>query len=182
EELNGLFEKEDWENYTIKVHALKSSSKLIGATALALEAEALEFAGKEENIDFIDKNHGMLIQHLTEYKEPLSEIFEDADVQPEQGSDLTPETDSLEDVQADASEADNVMEEEFDGFIMESIYESLKEAASMGDTEMISGIFSEMEEFPLPGEYQNIMERLKACFESNDFEGMISIIEENENE
>ena len=47
------FEEKDWENYTIRVHALKSSSRQIGAMDLGRMAEELEMAGKTENIDVI---------------------------------------------------------------------------------------------------------------------------------
>ena len=44
-EIERYFEEEDWENYTIKVHALKSSALLIGATALSERAAHLEAMG-----------------------------------------------------------------------------------------------------------------------------------------
>ncbi|MBR5969288.1 MAG: DegV family EDD domain-containing protein [Lachnospiraceae bacterium] len=45
DEIEGFLREEDWENFTIKVHALKSSARLIGATELSAEAEALEALG-----------------------------------------------------------------------------------------------------------------------------------------
>ena len=56
EKLNAImtaFEQKDWENYTIRVHALKSSSRQIGAMDLGRMAEELEMAGKTENLDVI---------------------------------------------------------------------------------------------------------------------------------
>ena len=47
------FEQKDWDDYTIRVHALKSSSRQIGAMDLGSMAEELEMAGKTENIDVI---------------------------------------------------------------------------------------------------------------------------------
>jgi HPt (histidine-containing phosphotransfer) domain-containing protein len=41
--------EEDYENYAITVHALKSNSKMIGATQLFREFEALEGAAKAKN-------------------------------------------------------------------------------------------------------------------------------------
>ena len=40
------FSNEDWEDYTIRVHALKSSSRQIGAMELGELAQEMEFAGK----------------------------------------------------------------------------------------------------------------------------------------
>ena len=56
-EIQGYFDNEDWENYEIRVHSLKSTSALIGATDLSEKAKALEFAAKEKNIQFILDNH-----------------------------------------------------------------------------------------------------------------------------
>ena len=50
DEIEQFFLAEDWTNYTIKVHALKSSARLIGATALseaAMHLEAMGNAAKE---------------------------------------------------------------------------------------------------------------------------------------
>ena len=51
EEKSNLIEEyaksEDWKNYTILVHALKSSARLIGATDLSEKAKELEAAGDE---------------------------------------------------------------------------------------------------------------------------------------
>ena len=49
-------DEEDIENFTINVHALKSSLANIGAMELSEEARQHEMAGKEGNIEFIDQN------------------------------------------------------------------------------------------------------------------------------
>ena len=43
----------DIENFTVKVHALKSNSRMIGAEDLAVMLEELEFAGKSGDVAFI---------------------------------------------------------------------------------------------------------------------------------
>lgn len=47
--LFAYFETHDWENYRIIVHALKSTSLVIGAVALSEKAKELEIAAKESN-------------------------------------------------------------------------------------------------------------------------------------
>jgi CheY-like chemotaxis protein/HPt (histidine-containing phosphotransfer) domain-containing protein len=47
------FNEKDWTDYTIRVHALKSSSRQIGAMELGDMAEALEKAGKANDLDTI---------------------------------------------------------------------------------------------------------------------------------
>ena len=52
----------DWHNYEILVHALKSTSKMIGVTDLSEKAKALEMAAKSSNEEFILNNHNIMIQ------------------------------------------------------------------------------------------------------------------------
>ncbi len=50
------FNSADWENYTIKVHALKSTSRLVGETRIADLAAKLEQAGDSRDLAFIREN------------------------------------------------------------------------------------------------------------------------------
>ena len=52
----------DWHNYEILVHALKSTSKMIGVTGLSEKAKALEKAAKENEENFILQNHEAMIR------------------------------------------------------------------------------------------------------------------------
>jgi len=70
-EIREKYKAEDWKNYTILVHALKSTSIGIGATNLGERAKELEMAGKEGNISFIQAHHREVMQ---EYEEVLLEI------------------------------------------------------------------------------------------------------------
>ena len=70
-----FYEQEDWKNYMIEVHALKSTSLSIGATELSKEAKALEFAVKEENIAYIYQNHEETMKHYNEILKKLSTIL-----------------------------------------------------------------------------------------------------------
>ncbi len=67
----------DIELYTVKVHALKSSARIIGEHTLSKMAEELEAAGKAKNIDFINDNNPKLIQRYRSYKEKLSRLDEE---------------------------------------------------------------------------------------------------------
>ena len=51
------FEQREWTNYTIAVHGLKSALFSIGATKISEMAKQLEFAGKENRIDYIEEHH-----------------------------------------------------------------------------------------------------------------------------
>ena len=70
-EIREKYKEEDWKNYTILVHALKSTSIGIGATGLGEMAKELELAGKEGNISYIQAHHREVMH---EYEEVLLEI------------------------------------------------------------------------------------------------------------
>ncbi|MBP1547276.1 MAG: response regulator [Oscillospiraceae bacterium] len=55
-------EKQDWKNYIIEVHALKSTSLSIGAAELSELAKKLELAGKAGDYDTIVKENNALSQ------------------------------------------------------------------------------------------------------------------------
>ncbi len=101
-ELKGYFAEQDWENYTIKIHALKSSAKLIGAMDLSEDAQALETAGKENNIDFILENHERVMEEYMAFKDVLKEVVTVAEDEPDDADDDSPEigADELADIYA----------------------------------------------------------------------------------
>ncbi len=55
----------DWKNYRILVHALKSTSMVIGALKFSDNAKAQEFAAKDGRIDDLQKNHA---EFMSEYQ------------------------------------------------------------------------------------------------------------------
>ena len=69
------YDDEDWKNYVIFVHGLKSSMRSVGINKLSGMAELLEMAGKEENIDYINKNNEALLSEYSRVIDGLEEIF-----------------------------------------------------------------------------------------------------------
>ncbi|MBQ9207636.1 MAG: response regulator [Treponema sp.] len=64
----------DWRNYTILVHALKSSARLIGAEKLSEDAKYLEKCGDEENEAEITAKTPALLELYRSYKENLAPL------------------------------------------------------------------------------------------------------------
>ncbi len=54
--IENFYNAEDWKNYTIRVHALKSSARIIGANELSNQAAALEAAGNAEDAATIQRD------------------------------------------------------------------------------------------------------------------------------
>ncbi|MCR5451515.1 MAG: response regulator, partial [Lachnospiraceae bacterium] len=59
--LEDSYMNQNWHDYSVLVHAMKSNTKMIGATALSNAAKELEDAANKEDVDFIDKNHNVFI-------------------------------------------------------------------------------------------------------------------------
>jgi CheY-like chemotaxis protein len=70
--LSKAFEEKDLDTYRINVHAIKSTSKTIGALEVSKDALALEQAAKNGDRDFIQKHHYELLHKYTQLLSSLS--------------------------------------------------------------------------------------------------------------
>lgn len=77
QELAALFDNGDWEAYTVKVHALKSTSLTIGAKELSEQAKALELAGKDKNETFIREHHDCLMENYVTLCEQIARSIQE---------------------------------------------------------------------------------------------------------
>ncbi|MCR5774104.1 MAG: response regulator [Lachnospiraceae bacterium] len=74
-DLERFLAEEDWENYKIRVHAVKSSSRTVGAEELFLTAQRLEGFSGEGNGDEVRKLHPGFIVEYKKLTELISDIF-----------------------------------------------------------------------------------------------------------
>lgn len=74
--ISEYYEKGDIENYTIQVHALKSSARLIGAQELSESAYEMEMAGKDRKLKKIALMTPALIDQYKGIVQKLAEVFE----------------------------------------------------------------------------------------------------------
>ncbi|MBQ7479355.1 MAG: response regulator [Selenomonadaceae bacterium] len=75
EEIEGCYRAEDWSNYTTKVHALKSSARIIGAGELSERAKRLEDAGNAGYVEEIRDGTGELLRLYRSYAEKLAPLL-----------------------------------------------------------------------------------------------------------
>lgn len=142
-------ENKDWKNYTIEVHALKSTSRQIGADELADLAAELEKAGKEGKTDFIEENTDKAISMYRELKNRLCYYFLDVEDEVVKKSCSPTEAVAMLDELAQAIEdfdtlmIDEVIEE-MDGYQFDEdfygFFHHLKDAAEEGDVEACADI------------------------------------------
>ena len=88
DEIEEYYRNEDWENYTVKVHALKSSARIIGAAGLSEKAKNLEAAGKVLDINVIKSDTDSLLSDYRELEKMLSVTDTDIEDLPEMSDDL----------------------------------------------------------------------------------------------
>ncbi len=158
-EIDNAFKEGDINLYTIKVHALKSTARIMGAKELSSLAEELEKAGNENDLDKITSKTGRLLEMYSGYKEKLSEIG------------TTPE----EIVEGDSEPCDKPAVSESD---LANAYEALKEFIPQMDYDAVEMIISEIKEYQLPKRDEEIFTKLEKMLPTLDWEAMDILIKQ----
>ena len=91
-ELTAYYDSENWKDYAIRVHSIKSTSKMIGAEALSEQARKLEFAAKETDIAVLRENHAAFLAAYRELLDLVAALLGEADVpEEEEAMEFAPE-------------------------------------------------------------------------------------------
>ncbi len=146
-EINNYFDSADWKNYAIKVHALKSSARIIGAMELGRLAEELEHAGKAEDTGIIYAKTGTLI---SAYERLLDNLSEDT-AEEEAGAPI-------------------------DQKILDDAISSIKEFASFEDYDMIEMVLDDLKKYKLPSNYRSIFDDIKLKLLMLDWDGIKEVL------
>lgn len=123
-EINNFYKQKDFGNYQIRVHALKSSAKMIGADSLSELARKAEEASKNHNAEYIEKHHEEILAGYSGTAQHISDALK------------TPETDSVQDEQKKRTEitADELVRR----------LEELKEKMDTFEADQVEHIISEI--------------------------------------
>ena len=149
-------QKEQWKEYTVEVHALKSASRQIGALELAQVAEQMEAAGNAKNAALIHRiTPGMLEEYMF-YKGILAPYF----------------------VKEEESQSGRAAENEE----MIELFEQMKEAMENLDMDAMEKVIQDMGQYSYGDAQRDIFERLKNAVEDIDTEKCEEIITEWEKE
>ena len=154
-ELEGFYSSENWKDYTIKIHALKSSARLIGALDLSGKAQLLETAGKEENIAYIRDNHSAFMQDYMQCKEILGDYYSEG----KEKSDETNDDRPLADEQYIAG-----------------VYERLREAAEDMDCTAIEDIFDELGGYRLADDDKKKLDAFREKADDFDYDSALEAL------
>ncbi|MBQ7581658.1 MAG: response regulator, partial [Lachnospiraceae bacterium] len=157
----------DYENYTIKVHALKSSARLIGAGMLSSDAKQLEDAGnriaedirEKKEADLVDAQAQMLrvkTQKLLEDYRAFTGVLE-----PFFGGETEGETTEY---------YPEISREE-----LAEVFEAILEFTEIFDIDSIDNLMRQLDEYSIPGEEQQRVNALKTAVRNSDWEKMSEI-------
>lgn len=153
-DIQDAYDKEDYDLYTIRVHALKSVARIAGIGNLSELALKLEEAGESQNISFIKENTGELLSLLRSYGERLSFLDEMAAKGCESGKPIS---------EKDLKEA----------------YRALAEYIPMMDYDAVEVILSEVEKFSMPESDAHLLgtlDKLLRNFEWDEMEKLIKSV------
>ena len=153
DELERFCAEENIKDYTVKVHALKSSARLIGAADFGEEAQKLESAGKNGDWEYIRAHQEAFMAKYRSFKTPLSAVFaeEKTEGKPVAGMEL-----------------------------MADVYEKVRMAADDMDCDQLDRIFADMEEYRVPDSETALYEELRAASSRFDYEAILKLLAEKQ--
>lgn len=151
QELEKLYEAGDVKGYITKVHAMKSSAKIIGALELGSEAQKLEDAGKQEDIAYLEANRAPFVESIRKIREELTAFI------------------SVSEKSTKLPMADEAL--------MKEAYAEIHAAAQKMDCEQLEAVFERMEDYRIPQGEAPFFERLKAAADQFDYETAIRLAE-----
>ena len=147
--IRSSYETDNIRLYTIKVHSLKTSARIIGAGQLSELAERLEAAGNAEDKAYIDANTDRLLLEYEIYKDRLSRLHEE----PEQEN------------QAPISENE-----------WNEAVSALKDVIPQMDYDSVEMILEQLSTYRLPPEGEHMLKELSNMLKSFDWDGMADLI------
>ena len=169
EEIGKLRENHDIENYTIKVHALKSSARIIGAESLSAAAKALEAAGDRVRQGdnggraAIDADTGKLLESYRELVEKISGVLKEKGL-----------ISAVEDEPAEAGRSGETADArpELDSDGLQDAWSVILEMADALDIDGIRSVINSLSAYRLPPEAKAKADRLNDLVREVNYEGI----------
>ena len=152
EAIKKAYSDEDYKLYTVKVHALKTSARIVGAMELSALAERLEEAGNNREIDFIKGNTDKLLQDYTGFIAKLCRLKEN-------------------EADAEASKKSPIDKGE-----LEDAYEALKELVAQMDYDGAMMVLEQVKEYRLPAEDDEKIAKLTQALKLFDWDSMEDLL------
>ena len=149
-EIAGFYNAEDWKNYTTKVHALKSSARVIGADELSERARRLEDAGNSGYFNEIKDGTAALLELYLTYESKLAPLI----AKP-----------------IDTSDKPLIGDDE-----LAEALETLKEVSASFDYDSVTFVLDSLEEYRLPDDRIEQFKELRAALAKLDWEKLNALL------
>ena len=161
DKLDGFYEKIHTDadmvaQYRIKVHSMKSTANLIGATVIGGMAKFLEDAARHENLAVLDTLHPIFIKEWRSYKEKLAEC--------------------IRMIRKDDGESEK--KEPADENAIRSLLELLKEAAEDMDIDAMDENMEKLQAYQYAEEMQEQMDKLSAMVTNMEVDEIVETVEQ----
>ena len=153
DDIENYYKSEDLKNYITKVHALKSTAKVIGAMELSEKARRLEDAGNSGYINEIQQDTEPLLKLYRSYFKKLYPLIQDK-------SDEKTNKPTITDY--DLNEA----------------YEAMKDAATSFDYDTLMFVFQSLDDYKLPENEELRYQKIKAATTRLDWETINKLLSE----
>lgn len=157
-QIEDLYANKDWKNYTVAVHGLKSALFSIGVSGISEMAKQLEYAGKENRIDYIEENHDKLIETYNSFFAKLTEMDWLC-------------ADNSEAVEEDGT-VESLSDEQFGKMISE-----MEMAAYSFDIDTLVNRFEELEKYSYKGNsLKNVLTPVRRKIEMSDYISAVDLL------
>ena len=143
----------DLDLYAIKVHALKSAARVMGAKSLASLAKELEYAAKDGDSATVNSQNEALLNLYRSYKDKLSRI-EEIEPEPEEKPTKPP-----------IAEAE-----------LSNAFDALKKFIGEMDYDAIEMILAELSQYELPEEASSKIDALSEPLKNYDWGAMSGVL------
>lgn len=150
-EIANFYKAEDWKNYTTKVHALKSSARVIGAKELSNRARRLEDAGNSGYINEIRDSTDGLLELYISFADKLAPLLK---------------------AEEDDSHKPLISDDE-----LAEAYETLKEISASFDFDSAMFIIASLETYRLPDKEKEKFSQIKSAVSKPDWETLKNLLE-----
>ena len=149
-EIAEFYRQGDIKNYTVKVHALKSSARVIGANELSERAKRLEDAGNAGYVNEIKKFTDGLLELYISFADKLAPLIK--------------------------VEVDDSTKPPIDADQLAEAYETMKEVAQTFDYDSMQFVIQSLEEYKLPTEDAKKFAAIKIAAEKPDWEKVLGLL------
>ncbi|MBR4725815.1 MAG: HD domain-containing protein [Lachnospiraceae bacterium] len=168
DDIERYYRARDIAGYTVKVHALKSSARIIGASELSMLAEQLENAGKNGNTVFICENTERLLKMYGELGEKLSHFDNKISYY---GNKLSHFDNKVSDCDDRPGALPKIETKE-----LKEAYQTIAEIAESMDYGMMEDMLKSLNEYELPEKDRRIIDEVGKMLIELDWDGILGLV------